>query len=72
MSKQVIATYTSTSIFDIEEYGLDLEIVYDYYVKWDELIVTVKEGDEPIIISATFSAEDDHESTKYPTKLERS
>ena len=74
MIKELVATYYTNSIWDIdeiqEEYGFDLESVYDWGIKWNELVVIVHEGDEPITIEPNVvSAEDMHDYIKSPSEL---
>ena len=44
--KIVLAQYSVYSEFELPG-GLDIEESYDYWVKWDTLYVTWKEGERP-------------------------
>ena len=44
--KQLEAQYNAYSSWDLEELGLDLDKVYNWWVKWDTLHVIRTEGSE--------------------------
>ena len=60
----VNATYQVTDSFEID---FDLSKVFEFYIKWGVLHVTMNEGDEEIEIHPTFNNTDDPQF-KWPTK----
>jgi hypothetical protein len=43
---ELIANYSATGTWDLEELGVDLKVVHDWWVKWDTLYVQKEENGE--------------------------
>jgi hypothetical protein len=67
MIKKLIARYTMSSVFDIPS-DIDLDIVYDWWIKWDTLYIQYKE-DGPIVDYLSLHQYDDHDNYKEPAEV---
>jgi len=66
-SKTLYAVYQSSTDWDLEELGIDLDKVVDWYIKWDTLRVKRTEDSEWEAIEPTCHAEVfDH---KHPDQI---
>ena len=64
---ELIANYSLTGTWDLEELGVDLKVVHDWWVKWDTLYVQKEENGE--IEEYEGSAHDAHEYLKRPVDM---
>jgi hypothetical protein len=64
---ELIANYSTTGTWDLEELGVDLKVVHDWWVKWDTLYVQKEENGD--IEEYEGDAADDHEYIKRPVDM---
>ena len=65
---ELIANYSTSGYWDLDEIGVDLKVVHNWWVKWDTLYIQrEKNGD---IKEYEGGVEQDHEYMKHPMSLE--
>ena len=63
------AQYNAYSTWDLEELGLDLDKVYNWWVKWDTLHVIRTEGSEMEEFLGSYSGDFEYLDAKRPACL---
>ena len=64
---ELIADYSTSGRWDLDEIGVDLKVVHEWWVKWDTLYIQREENGD--IVDYEGGAEEDHEYLKRPMNI---
>ena len=67
--KELEAIYNAYSTWDLEELGLDLDKVHEWWVKWDTLHIIRTEGSEIEEFEGSYSGDFESPDVKRPACL---